>query len=210
MPTISSNLKRHCKKIQQAQPASNPYAMEYVSGIMITVRNAVEACAGSCHLTSLRDLAMRQPTITKAPPVAQGGMEAIIGAKKILSKKKIPQNTAVMPVREPVSTPAALSMYEVTGLRPKKEPAMVAQASAAKARRDRGKSPFSSAIPMAITKARRVPLVSRKSTYRKVNSATPASPSLLVNGTKILSIFSTETTFLKYSKRSSPKSLSGK
>jgi len=88
----------------------------------------------------------------------------MMGAKKMLIRKKIPQKTAVMPVREPVSTPAALSMYEVTGLRPKKEPAMVAQASAAKARRDRGKSPLSSAMPMAITRARRVPLVSRKST----------------------------------------------
>ena len=34
---------------------------------------------------------------------------------------------------------------------------MVAHASAAKARRDLGKSPFSSEIPMAMTNAKRVP-----------------------------------------------------
>ena len=53
---------------------------------------------------------MSEPTMIKAPPIAQGGILAMIGAKKILSKKKKPQKTAVRPVRDPASTPAADSM----------------------------------------------------------------------------------------------------
>ena len=44
-----------------------------------------------------------------------------MGAKKMESIKKIPQKTAVMPVRAPASTPAALSIYKVTGESPKNE-----------------------------------------------------------------------------------------
>ena len=100
--------------------------------------------AFSYQLIFTRDLVMSAPTIIKAPPVAQAGILARIGAKKMLKKKKNAQITAVSPVLEPASTPAALSMYEVTGLRPKQEPIMVAMASAENAQRLLGKSPFSS------------------------------------------------------------------
>jgi len=39
--------------------------------------------------------------MTRAPPVAQGGMEANIGAKKIDTKNRRPVTTAVMPVFPP-------------------------------------------------------------------------------------------------------------
>jgi hypothetical protein len=87
-------------------------------------------------------------------------MLAMIGAKKIEIKKKKPQKTAVMPVFAPASTPAPLSMKDVTGLSPKSDPNIVDKASAAKARRLFGKSPVSlSTYPRAEASARRVPLM---------------------------------------------------
>jgi hypothetical protein len=42
-----------------------------------------------------------QPTRIKAPPVAQGGIDAKMGAKKSEMKKHIPVVMAVKPVRPP-------------------------------------------------------------------------------------------------------------
>jgi hypothetical protein len=53
---------------------------------------------------------MIAPTNSKAPPVAHGGILVMIGAKKMLRKKKIPQRTAVSPVLDPAATPAPDSM----------------------------------------------------------------------------------------------------
>ena len=61
------------------------------------------------------------PTIISVQPVAQGGMEAKIGAKKIEMKKQIPVTTAVMPVLPPSEIPAPDSMKAVTGETPKRE-----------------------------------------------------------------------------------------
>jgi hypothetical protein len=44
---------------------------------------------------------MSVPTITRAPPVAQGGMLAKMGAKKTETKKARPVVTAVIPVFPP-------------------------------------------------------------------------------------------------------------
>jgi len=46
------------------------------------------------------------PTKMSAPPVAQGGMEANMGAKKREMKKQIPVVIAVRPVRPPSWIPA--------------------------------------------------------------------------------------------------------
>ena len=81
----------------------------------------------------------------------------MMGAKKILKKKKKPQRQAVKPVRAPASTPAPLSMYEVTGDNPKKLPKIVANASLANAMRDFGKSPVSSTYPSELARANSVP-----------------------------------------------------
>lgn len=55
-------------------------------------------------------------------PVAQGGIEARIGAKKRLTRKQNPVETAVSPVRPPSAIPAPLSMKAVTGEQPNNEP----------------------------------------------------------------------------------------
>ena len=55
-------------------------------------------------------------------PVAQGGMDAKMGAKKIEMKKQRPVTIAVIPVLPPSEMPAPDSMKAVTGERPKREP----------------------------------------------------------------------------------------
>jgi len=55
-------------------------------------------------------------------PVAQGGMEAKIGAKKREVRKQIPVVMAVRPVQPPSVMPAPDSMNAVTGEQPKREP----------------------------------------------------------------------------------------
>ena len=59
---------------------------------------------------SSNDLHIKAPTMIKLPPVAHGGIDEKIGAKKMDRKKKNAMKTAVNPVRAPASTPAALSM----------------------------------------------------------------------------------------------------
>jgi hypothetical protein len=55
-------------------------------------------------------------------PVAQGGMDAKIGAKKREIRKQTPVVIAVRPVRPPSVIPAPDSMKAVTGEQPKSEP----------------------------------------------------------------------------------------
>lgn len=69
------------------------------------------------------------PTITKVHPVAQGGIEANIGAKKMEMKKQIPVVIAVRPVLPPSEIPAPDSMNAVTGERPKREPMEIPNAT---------------------------------------------------------------------------------
>jgi hypothetical protein len=65
---------------------------------------------------------MSAPTITRVQPVAQGGMEAKIGAKKTAMKKQRPVTQDVIPVLPPSEIPAPLSTKAVTGGEPKSEP----------------------------------------------------------------------------------------
>ena len=62
-------------------------------------------------------------------PVAHGGMEAKIGAKKMEMKKQRPVVIAVRPVLPPSDMPAPDSMKAVTGERPKREPIEMPSAS---------------------------------------------------------------------------------
>ena len=62
-------------------------------------------------------------------PVAQGGMEAKIGAKKIAMKKQMPVVMAVRPVAPPSEMPAPDSIKAVTGGVPNKEPIDIPNAS---------------------------------------------------------------------------------
>ena len=72
---------------------------------------------------------MRLPTITNAPPVAQLGMEAKIGAKNTDTKNASPVVIAVKPVLPPSETPVALSMNAVTGEVPMSAPMLMLNAS---------------------------------------------------------------------------------
>jgi hypothetical protein len=73
-------------------------------------------------------------------PVAHGGMEAKIGAKKSDRRKQKPVVIAVSPVRPPSATPAPLSMKAVTGDVPNRAPTEMQTASVQNATVDRGKS----------------------------------------------------------------------
>lgn len=89
-----------------------------------------------------------EPTMTSAPPVAQEGIDAKMGAKKTETKNMKPTTTAVIPVLPPSAKyslqcnvrksdldpnipliPVALSMYAVTGLTPSRAPMLMENAS---------------------------------------------------------------------------------
>jgi hypothetical protein len=84
--------------------------------------------------------------MTSAPPVAQDGIEAKMGAKNTETKNASPVNIAVIPSCRPLShhqvsiqfekgrgylplIPVALSMYAVTGLVPMSAPMLMEKAS---------------------------------------------------------------------------------
>ena len=69
-------------------------------------------------------------TITNVHPVAQGGIEAKIGAKKREMMKHSPVVMAVKPVLPPSAIPAPDSINAVTGDVPKRLPIEIENASA--------------------------------------------------------------------------------
>lgn len=77
----------------------------------------------------------------RVQPVAHGGMEANIGAKKSEDRKQNPVVIAVRPVLPPSMMPEPLSMKAVTGEHPKSDPTEMQKASVQYARVERGKSP---------------------------------------------------------------------
>jgi hypothetical protein len=76
-------------------------------------------------------------------PVAQGGIDAKIGAKKMEIRKHTPVVIAVRPVLPPSVIPAPDSMNAVTGEQPSRLPIEIVIASVQYARVDLGKSPVS-------------------------------------------------------------------
>jgi hypothetical protein len=82
-------------------------------------------------------------------PVAQGGIEAKIGEKKIDIKKQIPVVIAVRPVLPPSAIPAPDSIKAVTGEVPRSDPAERLIASTQYASVDRGKSPVATSTAPA-------------------------------------------------------------
>jgi len=93
------------------------------------VKNAGMASPMYDLLISFADLAIIEPTMIKVQPVAHGGIEAKIGAKKIEMKKQRPVTMAVIPVAPPSEIPAPLSMKAVTGGTPNREPIVIPPAS---------------------------------------------------------------------------------
>lgn len=80
-------------------------------------------------------------TNIRVQPVAHGGTEAKIGAKKTDTMKHSPVTMAVRPVRPPSAMPAPLSMKAVTGDEPNMAPIDMKAASVQYAMVDLGKSP---------------------------------------------------------------------
>jgi len=65
----------------------------------------------------------------RVQPVAHGGTEERMGAKKIEMRKHMPVTIAVSPVRPPSAIPAPLSTNAVTGEHPSSEPIEIQAAS---------------------------------------------------------------------------------
>ena len=86
-----------------------------------------------------------------------------------------PTVTATKPVRPPSSMPLALSMYAVVVLVPRTAPITAARPSMANVRRARGMLPFASSTPALFASATNVPVASKKSTKKNVNT-TAATP----------------------------------
>jgi hypothetical protein len=74
------------------------------------------------QLISVTDLTIIDPTRINTQPVAHGGIEAKMGAKKMEMKKQIPDTIAVRPVLPPSEIPAPDSMKAVTGGVPSRAP----------------------------------------------------------------------------------------
>jgi hypothetical protein len=68
-------------------------------------------------------------TRIKVQPVAQGGIEAKIGAKNMAMRKHMPAVMAVSPVFPPSAMPAPDSMNAVTGETPRSAPTDILKAS---------------------------------------------------------------------------------
>ncbi len=74
--------------------------------------NTEDAIIMLFHSTSFNCEAISIPTITNAAAVTEEvNSDKTVGAKTSESKKKIPINIAVNPVRPPSSIPVALSTY---------------------------------------------------------------------------------------------------
>lgn len=86
------------------------------------VRKAGIASPWYFQLISVVALVISAPTMTRVQPVAQGGMDAKIGAKKTAMKKQKPVTQEVRPVFPPSEMPAPLSTKAVTGETPKRAP----------------------------------------------------------------------------------------
>jgi len=67
--------------------------------------------------------------MTSVQPVAQGGMDAKIGAKNMETKKHMPHVIAVRPVLPPSAIPAPDSIKAVTGEQPRRAPIEMQKAS---------------------------------------------------------------------------------
>src|SRR5579859_5495350 len=121
---------------------------------------------------SLTEAIIMHPIRTSAEPVAQVGMDANIGAKKIEMKNAKPVTIAVIPVFPPSDIPAPDSMNAVTGLVPRRLPIEMETASTTYATADPSKSPvFSSRAPQNRAIEYKVPVTSRISTYKNVIKA---------------------------------------
>ena len=94
-------------KINVIIPTAIPFAMEYVNGIITTVKNAGIALVTSEKSTCWICFIIRTPRYIIAGAVAAAGTSPIIGANTKDAKNKIPVITDARPVLPPTATPAA-------------------------------------------------------------------------------------------------------
>jgi hypothetical protein len=111
------------------QPTCAYMCIRYSHGMIIRVKKAGTASPRYFQLISTTFLIMSDPEMTKAPPVAQAGILAKIGAKKTEMKKQSPAAIPVRPVFPPSEIPVALSMKAVTGDVPNNAPIEMEKAS---------------------------------------------------------------------------------
>ena len=139
--------------------------MEYVNGIIASVRKAGIESPMYRQLISVQALAIIAPTRINVQPVAYDGILAKMGAKKREMKKQRPVTQAVIPVAPPSEIPAPDSMNAVTGGEPKRDPMVMPNASTMYATALPSKSCVSSSIaPQKRAMEYNVPVQSRMST----------------------------------------------
>ena len=131
-------------------PIPIPLEIEYVRGIMISVRNAGTALLGSVISTFMRFLSIRTPTKISAGAVAQEGTMFARGARKRQARKQRDVIRLAKPVLAPAATPEAHSTNVVQVDVPRTEPATVLMESQAIALFISMGSPFSSSIPASV------------------------------------------------------------
>ena len=93
------------------------------------VKNAGMASPMYRQLISVTAFIIMEPTRINTHPVAQGGMDAKMGAKKTATKNAMPVVHDVRPVFPPSEIPAPDSTKAVTGGLPKREPMEIEIAS---------------------------------------------------------------------------------
>ena len=132
------------------QPIPIPLDIEYVRGIIISVRNAGTEFLISDISTFAKFLSIRTPTKISAGAVAQEGTMFARGARKRQARKQIDVTKLAKPVLAPAATPEAHSTNVVQVDVPRTEPARVAVESQAIALFISMGSPFSSSMPASV------------------------------------------------------------
>lgn len=137
----------------------------------MSVTNAGTASPMYRQLTWMIWRIIIQPTKIRVQPVAQGGIEANIGAKKMEMMKQTPVVIAVKPVFPPSAIPAPDSMNAVTGETPNNAPMEMQMASVQYAMVALGNEPSFSTTPEKRAMLYSVAVASMMSTYKNVNRA---------------------------------------
>src|SRR5690606_4761107 len=94
-------------------PIPMPFAIEYVSGIVTTVRNTGSATVKSPRSISLISRIIIAPTTTRTALATSIGTTAVSGVRNIATRNRPPVTTDARPVRAPSPTPAAESTNTV-------------------------------------------------------------------------------------------------
>ena len=131
-------------------PIPIPLEIEYVSGIIIRVRNAGTALLMSLMSTFEKFLSIKTPTKISAGAVAQEGTIFATGVRKRQIRKQMDVTKLANPVLAPAATPEAHSTKVVQVEVPIAAPTAVATESHVIALSISIGSPFSSSMPASV------------------------------------------------------------